>query len=268
VAEKALTYALHRGVRSNEACLTYGLAERANGGEASMRAILVNAMLESLSLVAGGDAKAPLDSCPMDPSKTEPGRCGCGVSDGDGDGDGTPDCFDSCPEDALKAGPGACGCGNSELDTDADGAADCVDDCLNDAGKTAPGLCGCGVSDADGDADGAADCVDACEGPAIGCRTSGVPSCPGSYLDVLDVDFYGTRYSDLRAAFGNDVAQLQNHFLNHGIDEGREASPHFSPRAYLARYADLTAAFGSTNYRAALDHWISHGIKECRNAAP
>jgi hypothetical protein len=267
VAEKALTYAMHRGVRPNEACLPLALAKSADGADASMRDILVAAMLESLSLTAGDAPKAPDDACPMDPDKTDPGSCGCGTPDVDTDNDGTPNCFDSCPDDPEKVGPGACECGKSERDTDNDGTADCVDECPNDTAKTERGICGCGVPDADRDGDGAADCVDACEGPALGCRASGLPSCPSGYLDVLDPDFYASRYADLQAAFGNDHAALQNHYLNHGIDEGRDASAHFSPRAYLARYADLTAAFG-TNYRAALDHWINHGIKECRHAAP
>ena len=40
----------------------------------------------------------PIDNCPDDPDKTEPGICGCGQPDTDGDSDGTPDCNDNCPE--------------------------------------------------------------------------------------------------------------------------------------------------------------------------
>ena len=40
----------------------------------------------------------PIDLCPSDPFKTEPGICGCGVSDADPDGDSWPDlCADNCP---------------------------------------------------------------------------------------------------------------------------------------------------------------------------
>ncbi len=268
VAEKALTYAMHRGVRPNEACVPVTLAKRADGADASMREILVDAVVESFSLAVEAAPKAPADRCPMDSTKTEPGSCGCGISEVDRDDDGTPDCFDSCPDDPHKVGSGACGCGNSERDADGDGTADCSDGCPSDPGKTTRGICGCGTSDADSDGDGAADCVDACEGPAIGCRAGGLPSCPSGYLDVLDPDYYRMRYSDLQAAFGNDRQALQNHYLQHGINEGRDASAHFSPRAYLARYADLSAAFGSTGYRAALDHWINNGLAECRNVAP
>lgn len=37
----------------------------------------------------------PVDGCPNDPQKMEPGVCGCGVPDTDSDHDGTPDCIDS-----------------------------------------------------------------------------------------------------------------------------------------------------------------------------
>ena len=39
-------------------------------------------------------AVLPMDECPDDPGKTEPGVCGCGVPDTDRDQDGTPDCVD------------------------------------------------------------------------------------------------------------------------------------------------------------------------------
>ncbi|MCU0662811.1 MAG: peptidoglycan DD-metalloendopeptidase family protein [Myxococcota bacterium] len=57
---------------------------------------------------------APIDNCPSDPNKTEPGLCGCGVADTDGDKDGTPNCKDSCPSDPSKTSPGVCGCGVPE----------------------------------------------------------------------------------------------------------------------------------------------------------
>lgn len=39
----------------------------------------------------------PVDHCPMDPAKTEPGACGCGLADEDANGDGIADCEQPCP---------------------------------------------------------------------------------------------------------------------------------------------------------------------------
>jgi hypothetical protein len=103
-----------------------------------------------------------VDECPEDPAKTEPGLCGCGTPDIDSDEDGTPDCNDDCPEDPAKTEPGVCGCGTADVDSDEDGTLDCVDGCPEDPEKTEPGVCGCGVSDDDADGDGAPDCQDGC----------------------------------------------------------------------------------------------------------
>ena len=133
----------------------------------------------------------PVDLCPSDPNKTDPGICGCGVPDVDTDGDGTMDCLDGCPLDAQKIAAGVCGCGVADVDTDGDGTEDCIDLCPldplkidpgvcgcgvpegtcgpgpldlcpNDPNKTDPGICGCGVPDVDTDGDGTEDCIDLC----------------------------------------------------------------------------------------------------------
>lgn len=66
---------------------------------------------------AGDGGGGPVDECPNDPNKTEPGKCGCGVAETDSDNDGTPNCLDQCPNDAGKIVPGTCGCGIPEQDT-------------------------------------------------------------------------------------------------------------------------------------------------------
>jgi hypothetical protein len=85
----------------------------------------------------------PVDNCPNDKNKTQPGVCGRGIPDTDSDGDGIPDCNDDC---------------SSLRDSDADGVGDCDDGCPFDTDKTEPGICGCGIDDVDSDGDGIPDC--------------------------------------------------------------------------------------------------------------
>jgi len=83
--------------------------------------------------------------------------------------------------------------------------------------------------------------------------------------EVFNVNWYLQNHSDIKAAFGSDTNAATNHWLIHGVNEGRQASAGFSSKNYLNRYADLRAAFGSTNYAMAIYHYIIHGIREGRN---
>jgi hypothetical protein len=83
---------------------------------------------------------------------------------------------------------------------------------------------------------------------------------------TFDAQFYLSIYPDLSAAFGKNYDQARNHWLNHGIKEGRRASKSFDVQFYLNTYPDLRSAFGS-NYRAAIDHWITFGINEGRQGS-
>jgi len=108
----------------------------------------------------------PIDHCPDDPDKTEPGVCGCGIADVDTDGDGTLDCNDACPGDPNKIDPGICGCNKpDDADGDGDGTPDCIDGCINDPNKTDPGACGCSRPDDDLDNNGIVDCLETPPGP-------------------------------------------------------------------------------------------------------
>lgn len=93
-------------------------------------------------------AEAPVDLCPEDPEKYEPGICGCGVPDTDTDGDSEADCNDNCPAVANA----------DQTNTDGDEYGDaCDDDDDNDGMPDSwedlyPGLDPL-VNDADGDLD-------------------------------------------------------------------------------------------------------------------
>jgi MoaA/NifB/PqqE/SkfB family radical SAM enzyme len=80
----------------------------------------------------------------------------------------------------------------------------------------------------------------------------------------LDWRYYLDSYSDLRAAGLTTQAQAQNHWLTHGIDEGRRGSDRFWAAEYLRMYPDLAAAFGPTNYAAAIRHYRIFGMDEGR----
>ncbi len=98
-------------------------------------------------------------------------------------------------------------------------------------------------------------------GPASGsCIYGGL-----DYAPVFETKYYSDRYSDLKAAFGNDRAQLFNHFIAHGMREGRQAIDSFNVRAYRARYPDLQNAFGD-NLPAYYLHYIQLGRNEKRIA--
>lgn len=83
---------------------------------------------------------------------------------------------------------------------------------------------------------------------------------------VFDADFYLMSYGDLRNAFGTNQGAAKNHWLTHGIKEGRRSSPAFDVQYYLSLYPDLQNAF-SSDYVAAINHWLTHGIKEGRRSS-
>lgn len=85
------------------------------------------------------------------------------------------------------------------------------------------------------------------------------------YADVYDYNYYINHYMDLRLAFElDDVATLQ-HFVNYGMNEGRQAKASFDVFKYKERYADLRNAFGD-DLKSYYLHYIYYGKKEGRNA--
>lgn len=85
------------------------------------------------------------------------------------------------------------------------------------------------------------------------------------YAAVYDYTFYKNGYEDLRKAFGNDSSKYFEHFLQHGMTEGRQACKAFDVRTYKENYADLRKVFGDNNVLY-YKHYIEYGQKEGRNA--
>jgi hypothetical protein len=82
-----------------------------------------------------------------------------------------------------------------------------------------------------------------------------------------DPDYYYARYPDLMKALGGDYVKGVSHWNNHGKGEGRDSSPSFSVRDYLALNPDVASYYGATNYKNAIKHLYYHGIKEGRRAS-
>ena len=120
----------------------------------------------------------------------------------------------------------------------------------------------------------------------------------------FNVTTYKNRYGDLRNAYGNNLKAYYLHYINYGKKEGRNAtgtaaapaasSSSSSNKAssstssstsyattlngvnysavydfnyYINKYGDLRNAFG-TNDKAALQHFVTYGMKEGRQASP
>jgi hypothetical protein len=72
---------------------------------------------------------------------------------------------------------------------------------------------------------------------------------------VFDWDYYYDAAPDVV----RHKVDLATHWRDNGFNEGRQGSPEFSARYYLARYPDVKAKCG-TDLKCALDHWLDHGI--------
>lgn len=81
---------------------------------------------------------------------------------------------------------------------------------------------------------------------------------------VFDAAYYSNKYPDLKNAFGMDAVSLYNHFINKGIEEGRQACSSFNVAVYLNSNKDLLNTIGSGNYKAAYKHYLTYGYKENR----
>ena len=60
-------------------------------------------------------------------------------------------------------------------------------------------------------------------------------------------------------------AGWRDHWISTGVDQGLQAHPNFSVKAYLAKYKDLQSAFGN-DYRRAIEHYVTTGMREGRTS--
>lgn len=85
------------------------------------------------------------------------------------------------------------------------------------------------------------------------------------YAPVYDYNYYINKYPDVRQACENDENKVLQHFVRHGMDEGRIGNATFNVYGYKSRYGDLRAAFGNDLKKYYL-HYINHGKKEGRTS--
>lgn len=78
-----------------------------------------------------------------------------------------------------------------------------------------------------------------------------------NYSRAFDINFYLSHYEDLYKAFSNCPQNALDHFLEHGIEEGRIAHPCFSINSYINGNPDL---WEKTDHdrRKMLLHFVKH----------
>gem|GEM_PF-2845552 len=79
--------------------------------------------------------------------------------------------------------------------------------------------------------------------------------------------YNSAQYGDINRDLGGDDMDKDVHWLRYGINEGRRGNSTFYSVNYLNRYADLRAAYGATNYRMAIWHYVISGKKEGRDGS-
>ncbi|MCP1468680.1 Ca2+-binding RTX toxin-like protein [Sphingobium sp. OAS761] len=84
-------------------------------------------------------------------------------------------------------------------------------------------------------------------------------------LGGFDALRYVAGQKDLIAGIGPDAAAATSHYLNHGIDEGRDVT-RFAPLQYVAGHADLRAGIGA-DAAAGTRHYLQYGAAEGRSDA-
>ena len=84
-----------------------------------------------------------------------------------------------------------------------------------------------------------------------------------NYGAVYDYNYYINTYGDIRKAYGGDDLAVLAHFVNYGMNEGRQGNSSFNVYSYRNQYADLRAAYG-TNLKSYYLHYINYGKKEGR----
>ncbi len=82
---------------------------------------------------------------------------------------------------------------------------------------------------------------------------------------ILNVEEYRKAYPDLQAAYGDNWDGYVDHYLTHGLYEGRDEGKLFDPWVYAESYPDVKAAYGD-DVNAIIAHYVNHGVNEGKTA--
>lgn len=99
--------------------------------------------------------------------------------------------------------------------------------------------------------------------------TSAIAKAPGPEVDpsvyrvLFDSQYYVGRYPDVRESCGYSEEAVWDHFVDYGLEEGRQGSRCFKVQFYMDRYPDLKEAFGD-DLEAYYVHFVENGMKEGR----
>ena len=85
------------------------------------------------------------------------------------------------------------------------------------------------------------------------------------YSAVYNYSYYVSKYADMKSTYGDDDVSVLKHFINHGMQEGRQGNAEFIVSCYKLNYIDLQRTYGETLNSYYL-HYINHGKKEGRIA--
>lgn len=80
-----------------------------------------------------------------------------------------------------------------------------------------------------------------------------------NYASIFDVRFYLSHYPDLYEVYSSCPEQALDHFLTHGLDEGRIAHPRFSIISYINGNPDIWFAVGKNRLKMA-QYYIRHRL--------
>lgn len=88
---------------------------------------------------------------------------------------------------------------------------------------------------------------------------------PQSLEELFDAQFYAYKYPEVVSVVGNDEKALFNHFVEHGINEGRTCSSLLNVAQYRANYPDVANALDH-HWDDIVKHYFTNGINEGRKS--
>jgi len=84
---------------------------------------------------------------------------------------------------------------------------------------------------------------------------------------LYNADYYANANMDVAVALNHDKEAMYQHWLNHGVTEGRNASMVFNAKYYLEVNPDVAKIVGN-DYKAAYEHFVTTGLLEGRESSP